>query len=633
MRLVVPRALASGRVQDFPDRQGSDRPGRLVAGSHGLAHPVHIDLALDARSRLASATQLARNAGSLVNRSLAVKGHDGGRRAGEEESERTSEATASATGVYQDRRRHPMSLTRAQVEMERKAKRVFPGSTMVGNRSLGDWRSNEDSEIEEEARLAKERQQEEDWLLRARKMDWNTIRIEADVGNVKAQLGLVRNLMKDGVIQGDVLDPFSWRLTGSKSGPDSPSPEQQRMAAFLPELSPAALRRFRCEWHPGSPAYEAVARELHKSRGDGARSKSAGGACTSSSRSSSGGSLSHESGPEEGASDESGDEQRRAGPSPMRRRSEDVDLSSEGRIDVHGASKRHSTSVVQKGSLVGYDLENGPNLSSRLRGGSEGSFPAALKRARGNAQGDVQVAGNRSPDFGMRAGAKQVVRRHAPTALSQSSAAAHAGASKHSEEPPEPLEEGFMFTAQHLPWGSGREHWHAPIPHYDILKRQFVAELHQEDISPLNLTVAEREREAAKWLVLLDPCTDDIYYANEETWETRWNLPRGLRYVDLHSRNRTAHLCHIVVPDHLSLGVRNIDWEHLMQQGRESGDWAAYRQQRTAFMDEVRATLLSAAPHTRVYIKLAQPYCFEGEAVCDPPHEIDPGLPPQSPAA
>ena len=620
VRLLFPCALASGWLEASTESKArkQKRPAR-EAGELDRQEQVDLDIAQDARSRLASASQLVRDAASFVNHSVEVKLHaeatsttEGAAvdvdRVTKEGEAKTMEA--DATDACHGRRKHPLSLTPSQMETERRAKAVFPGSMVVSNQSLAHWRLNEDPEIEEEARKVEEKRQEEELVQKAREIDWNTIRMEADVGNVKAQLGWVRHFMKAGVLEGRILDPLSWRLAGSD--PKSLTPEHKRMAAFLPELSPAAVRRFRQEWHPGSPTYEAVAQGLQKFKGG--QGGGAGGRSSAKKDSSSGGCMSDES---SGAQDESDESDESVQEEPWER----TGLRGQGRSAAAGEAggigayapeqAERGRIALERRSLVYPDLKYGPKCGFRLRGGA----------------GENYLSGNRNPGLGMRS--SHELSRGRPTSAGSNGAGAQDRSSK---TPPDASgeggsgEDGFMFTGDNLPWGAGRERWHAPIPRDDVLKRQFVAELHEEDISPLNLTLAERQSEAAKWLVLLDPCTDEVYYANEETCETRWNLPRGLRYVDLHDRGRTAHLCHLVVPDHLSPSVRNVEWERLIQQGRATGEWTEYREQRGAYMDEVRATLLGAAPYTRIYIRLAQPHCFEGQVVCDPPHEIDPGM-------
>ena len=615
VRLVFPCALASGWLEASAESQArkQERPAR-AAGELDRQEQFDIDIAQDARSRLASASQLVRDAVSFVNHSMEGKLHaeatstregaavDVDKVTGEGEA-KTMEA--DATDACHGRRKHPLSLTPSQMETERMAKTVFPGSMIVSNQSLADWRLNEDPEIEEEARKAEEKRQEEELVQKAREIDWNTIRIDADVGTVKAQLGWVRHFMKAGVLEGRLLDPLSWRLAGSD--PKSLTSEQQRMAAFLPELSPAAVRRFRQEWHPGSPTYEAVARGLQKFKGG--RGGGCGGRASAKRHSSSDGCMSDESSVEQDESHESDERVQeepweRTGP---RGQGRSADAGEAGGIGANAPEQAGRGRIaLERRRLVYPDLKYGLKCAFRLRGGAEENY----------------LSGNSNLGLGMSPGHE--LSRGRPTSTGSNGAGAQDRSSKTPQDAS--AEDGFMFTGDNLPWGAGRERWHAPIPHDDVLKRQFVAELHEEDISPLNLTLAERQSEAAKWLVLLDPCTDEIYYANDETCETRWNLPRGLRYVDLHDRGRTAHLCHLVVPDHLSPSVRNVEWERLIQQGRATGEWTEYREQRGAYMDEVRATLLGAAPYTRIYIRLAQPHCFEGEIVCDPPHEIDPGM-------
>ena len=178
-----------------------------------------------------------------------------------------------------------------------------------------------------------------------------------------------------------------------------------------------------------------------------------------------------------------------------------------------------------------------------------------------------------------------------------------------------------------VPWGHGRAMRHARMhPENDAFMRRFVAELHEEDISELNLSASERVLEAAKWEVLLEPCTNELYYGNHETLETRWNLPRGLRYADLHSHNRTAHLCALVLPDALPPDLRSVDWRGLIVAARAGGDWTAYRAARERVVGVMRVMLLTQAPGTRVYLRLAEPYRFEGEIVCDDPEDADPDV-------
>ena len=165
-----------------------------------------------------------------------------------------------------------------------------------------------------------------------------------------------------------------------------------------------------------------------------------------------------------------------------------------------------------------------------------------------------------------------------------------------------------------LPWGWGRERWHCPIPHMDHFKDEYVAELHEEDITPLNLSLPERLEEAKKWKVLYDACTAEIYYANTVTLETRWHLPRGLRYMDLHSHDRTQHLCHLVVPDDVPAHLWDVPWGQLILAARGNGNWTEYRARREAYENHLRRTLYTSPPSTRVYFRLTEPHRFQGEA-------------------
>ena len=128
------------------------------------------------------------------------------------------------------------------------------------------------------------------------------------------------------------------------------------------------------------------------------------------------------------------------------------------------------------------------------------------------------------------------------------------------------------------------------------------------------------------WEVLEDPCTAELYYANPHTLESRWHLPRGLRYIDLHNKNRTAHLCKVIIPDDLSLELRTMNWEYLIRRGREAGNWTDYRVKREEFLEQMRTIMLTCPPFTRIYVRLAEPYRFEGEAVCDSPEDVDPDV-------
>ena len=51
--------------------------------------------------------------------------------------------------------------------------------------------------------------------------------------------------------------------------------------------------------------------------------------------------------------------------------------------------------------------------------------------------------------------------------------------------------------------------------------------------------------------------------------------------------------------------MRDVEWGALIREGRENGNWSAYRYKREQYMEHVRVTMLSAPPRTRFYVRLA----------------------------
>ncbi|EKX37791.1 hypothetical protein GUITHDRAFT_144757 [Guillardia theta CCMP2712] len=172
--------------------------------------------------------------------------------------------------------------------------------------------------------------------------------------------------------------------------------------------------------------------------------------------------------------------------------------------------------------------------------------------------------------------------------------------------------------------------------------RGLLALIHRENISSLHLTEEERKVEAAKWEVYRDLTTGDMFYVNNETYESRWNYPRGLKYSDLHGYGATAHLCDFVIPDCLprkllevrmreeegkedgEAEVEQVDWNETIRRGWETGDWRTFRELRSNYSDACLKFLVNCTPGSRIYMRLAEPYRFESEMMCDDPAEIDP---------
>ena len=112
-----------------------------------------------------------------------------------------------------------MKISERDVIRERMAEGVFPGNMLVCHRPLSQWREN--LKLEEE-----EAEEEEEEAVVHELVDWEKCNIHEDVGNIKAILSWVRRMMKEGLMEGTVIDPFSWRLN-----PQAQAEQRREMAS------------------------------------------------------------------------------------------------------------------------------------------------------------------------------------------------------------------------------------------------------------------------------------------------------------------------------------------------------------------------------------------------------------------
>jgi hypothetical protein len=171
-----------------------------------------LDRTKDIELRLQDAVELVRASAPFTDKGGGGGGLEEGGGTAHEELVQVVTASTPPSDVETERgeggvtaeKRGVLKISERDIMRERMAEGVFPGNMLVCDRPLSEWREN--------LKLEEEEEEDEEEAVVEESVDWEKCNILEDVGIVTALLSWVRRMMKEGLMEGTVMDPFSWRL-------------------------------------------------------------------------------------------------------------------------------------------------------------------------------------------------------------------------------------------------------------------------------------------------------------------------------------------------------------------------------------------------------------------------------------